>query len=187
METIEYATNPKIEKDNWPAGEWDNEPDKIQWEDEATGYPCLVVRNRMGALCGYVGVPNGHRFHGVGYDDVSIGKVDGEYNDEDYPPAHGGLTFSNKCADGIPENEGICHVPGPGEPDDPWWLGFDCAHGGDLVPSMINFHEQYLVTLSAEELAKREEWAVLRQDTYRNVAYVKARCAELAAWLKAAA
>lgn len=173
METIEYQINPRIDRD-WPEGPWDNEPDKIQWEDEATGYPCLLVRNRMGALCGYVGVPAGHRFHGVGYDDVRIGDSE-VYDEHSYPPAHCGLTFSDKCHEGVPEAEGICHVPGLGEPDDPWWLGFDCAHGGDVIPHMLTLDEKY---------GGGGYW---REGTYKDVAYVKANCAELAAWLKAVA
>lgn len=178
MQTIEYQTNPQIDKNGWPEGPWNREPDKIQFEDEATGYPCLIVRNRMGALCGYVGVPAGHRFHGVGYDDVRAGDSE-TYDDANYPPAHGGLTFSNKCHEGVPEAEGICHVPGPGEPDDPWWLGFDTAHGGDLIPGMARFHEEFD--------ASHPQYAHLRDEVYRDVAYVKANIAELAEWLKAAA
>jgi hypothetical protein len=26
-------------------------------------------------------------------------------------------------------------VPNPGEPDDVWWFGFDCAHCDDMSPS----------------------------------------------------
>lgn len=177
METIEYQTNPKILREGWPEGPWNEEPDKIQFEDEATGYPCLIVRNRMGALCGYVGVPAGHRFHGVGYDDVRVGDS-AEYDDANYPPAHGGLTFADKCHEGVPEGEGICHIPGPGEPDDPWWLGFDTAHGDDVIPGMLAMDEKYGTAGS------RSYWS---DGTYKDVAYVKRNIAELAEWLKAAA
>ena len=179
MRTITYPTNPLIDKSGWPAGEWDNEPDKVQWEDEATGMPCLAVRNRMGAWCGYVGVPQGHRFHGVGYDNVFIG--------DDDPPAHGGLTFSNTCMEGVPENQGICHVVEPGEDDHVWWLGFDCAHAGDLVPYMITSYERYLATLSEEQRARRAEYDRSDYETYKNLAYVREVCAQLAGWLKAVA
>ena len=40
-----------------------------------------------------------------------------------------------------PEKSGICHIPDQGEPDDVWWLGFDCLHGGDLAPGMMAFPE----------------------------------------------
>ncbi len=50
-----------------PPGPWRDEPDKIQWQDEATGLACLIVRGPLGALCGYVGVADDHRLHGVDY------------------------------------------------------------------------------------------------------------------------
>lgn len=133
METIEYRT---VDKSGWPRrGEWDDEPDKVQWKDEATGLPCLIVRNGSGALCGYVGMPVGHRWHGVDYDNVRFYDVpDGKYDSESYPDVHGGLTFAGACGHGKPET-GICHIPGEGESDDVWWLGFDCAHAGDFCPA----------------------------------------------------
>lgn len=113
-----------LDRKDWPQGEWSNEPDKIQWQDADTGLPCLIVRNRMGALCGYVGVAEGHRYFGVNYDNVSV-------------DAHGGLTFSDFCQPyGEKGEQGICHVPDRGEPDKVWWLGFDCAHYMDVIPAM---------------------------------------------------
>jgi hypothetical protein len=41
--------------------EWDNEPDRVEFE--SLGLPCLIVRNPFGALCGYVGVPEGHPWY----------------------------------------------------------------------------------------------------------------------------
>ena len=43
MKDIVYDTQ---DKRTWPRGVWDDEPDKKQWRDEATGYPCLIVRNQ---------------------------------------------------------------------------------------------------------------------------------------------
>lgn len=66
MQRIEYHT---ADKSTWGEGPWQDEPDKVQWQDEETGYPCLIVRNpHMGFLCGYVGVPPGHPAHGLSYD-----------------------------------------------------------------------------------------------------------------------
>lgn len=118
MDTIEYRT---ADKSGWPQrGEWDNEPDKKQWQDGATGLPCLAVRGPGGHWCGYVGVPEGHRFYQRDYDDVHV-------------DVHGGLTYSAFCATGD-EQSNICHRPAEGEPDHVWWLGFDCAHLGDASP-----------------------------------------------------
>ncbi len=41
MEKIEYRT---VDKTGWGEGPWQSEPDKRQWQDEATGLPCLIVR-----------------------------------------------------------------------------------------------------------------------------------------------
>jgi hypothetical protein len=118
-----------------------------------------------GALCGYVGVAEGHPWFGVGYGDLP-----GE------PDVHGGLTFADFCQEG-PEEAAICHVPGPGEPDRVWWLGFDCAHAWDLMPAMRAREREMGIPLAGFDL----------DDTYRTVAYVKAECARLAAQAVAAA
>jgi hypothetical protein len=143
----------------WGAGPWDEEPDKAQWIDEATGLDCLLVRNNMGALCGYVGVPEGHPSHGQGYDDVAV-------------EVHGGLTYADKCA-GL-----ICHDPKLGASDNVWWLGFDCAHWGDLVPSMEQFY-------STNPIGKEVRGGRDRENrVYRDVDYVVAECTKLASQLK---
>jgi len=116
MQTIEYRT---FDKSSWGAGPWQNEPDKKQWQDAATGYPCLIVRNDMGALCGYVGVAKSHPNFEQDYDkpDVTV---------------HGGLTFASRCQEQQNECEGICHKTDG--PDDVWWFGFDCLHASDSSP-----------------------------------------------------
>lgn len=63
----------------------------------------------------------------------------------------------------------ICHVPAPGEPDDIWWFGFDCAHAGDRMPGM----EAALRSIGGRSLPHCG-------DVYRDLAYVKAECASLA-------
>lgn len=127
------------------AGPWTNEPDKAQWVDQTTGLDCLIVRNRVGALCGYVGLPPGHRWHGADYDDVPA-------------EVHGGLTYAGPCQDGRESGWGICHAPEPGRPADVWWLGFDCAHAWDWAPKMARHsHDAYrdfrYVQLEVERLA----------------------------------
>lgn len=116
---------------------WTGEPDKVQWIDPATGLDCLIVRNQFGALCGYVGVPPGHRFYGIGYNTCpqECGKDDCEHSPESVLRVHGGITFSNVC-DPAEGDDTICHVPTPGRPDAVYWFGFDTAHFQDLVPGM---------------------------------------------------
>lgn len=147
MKTLEWTYE---DKSDWRRGPWDNEPDKRQWQDVATGYPCLIVRGGSGALCGYVGVPKGHPLHGVEHEDLP--NLDGPY----------GVNYS---APGYPDGEGgVCHVPDPGEPDDVWWLGFDCAHGTDETPAIDT-----------------TGWATVYPRAYRDVAFVTKGVTELAA------
>jgi len=139
-----------------PSGPWHDEPTKIQWVDATTGLPCLIVRNRLGALCGYAGVDPTHPLHKRDYDSL--------YPDIDVN-VHGGLTFSDSCAHSKDESQGICHIPEPGSSDDIWWFGFDCAHCGDLVPGMLRHF-------------KSES-----EEDYRDVAYVADEVTRLAAQL----
>lgn len=124
----EYHDDPDVTTDGyllpkraWGPGPWQDEPDKAQWIDPATGLDCLIVRNHMGSLCGYVGLPPGHIFHEADYEIPGV-------------EVHGGLTFAGFCHEGRDERS-ICHVPAPGRPDRVWWLGFDCAHAWDLMPA----------------------------------------------------
>jgi hypothetical protein len=88
MENLEYRT---IDKSAWGRGPWQSEPDKMQFTDEATGLPCLIVRGPSGALCGYVGVGKSHPYFEKDYDDCGVS-------------VHGGLTFARFCHDASREN-----------------------------------------------------------------------------------
>lgn len=149
METQEWTFDTAW-RERAGAGQWDREPDKRQWLDDATQLPCLIVRNNMGALCGYVGVSKGHPWFGEGYDEV--------YDLADGLEVHGGLTFAGPCQTGGK----ICHVVEEGEDDDVWWLGFDCAHAGDYSPTAnvdLRMMNTFLDGFSAGE-------------TYRDMDYV---------------
>ena len=214
METKEWR---HTDKSGYGPGEWQDEPDKVQWVDEATGLPCLIVRGPVGALCGYVGVHASHPWFAVSYSSCS-NKIPCEESYCDHVPSnyvqvHGGLTYSNFCMDSTREQweafrkrinspehlaevakyprgdaaqyeqrmrpfvddfEGwlrqrearsICHLPGPGEPDRVWWFGFDCAHYGDIAPSLREFGLGSL-TYGGE--------------SYKNIRYVKDQVASLA-------
>ena len=151
-----------IDKSEWlDRGEWDNEPDKVQWIDKETGLDCLIVRaNMSGALCGYVGVPESSFLYGVDYNRVS------EHFD-----VHFGLTFSGKC---IPSNDpsiGICHS-GDVANKCVWWLGFDCSHSDDISPAYFNFFKERGlqpdgVSIESHRLLNSGEWR-----TYKNIDYV---------------
>ncbi len=120
-----------VDRSSWQPGPWDREPeDRIEWRDEATGLPCLMVRERYsGQWCGCVGVAPGHPWYGVNYSG-SVGD-DGQWVPSPVEArCHGGLTYAAPCQEG----GAICHVPQPGEPDVAWWFGFDCGHCGDASP-----------------------------------------------------
>lgn len=158
METREYRT---ADKSGWDRGPWDDEPDKRQWPDAATGYPCLIVRNEAGALCGYVGVTEDHPLFGKKGFDLPL-------------DCHGGITFSAPCNPAEPLEHGICHLPGPGEPDHVWWFGFDASHYDDLSPGM----DAQLRSLMPDRTSRGH---------YRDIAYISAQVAGLAAQLRALA
>lgn len=160
MKTIEHRY---MDKSEWGAGPWQDEPDKLQFPDPQTGLPCLIVRApATGSLCGYVGVTAGHPM------------FERTYSADELLTVHGGLTFSDFCSPGEPEH-GICHVVEAGEDGRVWWLGFDCAHGFDFAPAMEAFTRKHL-----GENAYRFFGA-----KYRDVNYVKRQCASLAAQLGA--
>jgi hypothetical protein len=139
--TTATAEEYKVDRSDWPPGPWDSEPDRIEWRTKR-GFVGLMVRNPLaGAWCGYVAVPPGHPLHGKDYEKIDV-------------LAHGGLTYAGACSGHI------CHVPQPGEPDNVWWLGFDCNHADDRSPAM----EQFCLRMQPSRTAPGE---------YRDVEYVR--------------
>ena len=151
------------------SGPWSDEPDKVQWVDQATGLDCLAVRNRMGVWCGYVGITSEHPWFEVGYSQCiehCEGSVDNgycEHTPEALISVHGGLTFSDRCHEGVGD-EAVCHVPYPGRDGRVWWFGFDCNHAFDLAPSILH----------------PKEFPILENDVYRDLPYVREEVALLA-------
>lgn len=72
---------------------------------EYKGYDCIVLFMPMCHRCGYVGIPIGHKYYKMNYNDIDI-------------ECHGGLTYSRDYL--IGQND-----------ENKWWIGFDCAHYGD--------------------------------------------------------
>lgn len=160
-----------------PAGDgpWRSEPDKLAWIDKATGYPCIILRGKYGALSGYVAVNPVHSLFGYNYRAV--------------PAAlgikpHGGLNYSAECDQATEERVSVCHLHQPttgearrtrGEPERPaanadeWWFGFSCDKSYDYVPRRDPIH------MSPEN-----------GQTYRDENYVFEQCTDLAAQLAAA-
>ena len=176
---MKYETTPTesrewhyTDKAAWGDGDWQEEPDKVQWTDEETGLPCLVVRGPSGALCGYAGVPKSHPWFGKDYMECTLKTPCDERYCGHAPDcnldAHGGITFADSCSPRKDNAElGICHVI-PGD-EKVWWFGFDCAHSGDVCPS----HRT------------RDDWRAFEDydSSYKPIGYVKAYATALAAQL----
>lgn len=142
-------------REKFGEGPWVHEPNRHEWRHE--GFPCLIVRNPMGALCGYVGVSKGHPWFEKSYNDVDA-------------EAHGGLTYGAFCAGHV------CHVPAPGEEDHVYWLGFDASHAYDLSPGLRAIRDGFGWTRAYET-----------GETYRDLAYMMQQTEHLARQAKKAA
>jgi hypothetical protein len=150
-------------KTGWLDGPWDEEPDRVEWREH--GLVCLISRSEVtGALCGYVGVPREHLHYGKGWDDVNV-------------DVHGGLTYASPCSGHI------CHVPKPGETEDVWWFGFDCAHAFDLMPALKTALQYATMGLPEMKDPYPSVGGDPYCDTYRDLAYVTAEVSRLAAQL----
>jgi hypothetical protein len=101
---------PDYDKSRWGVGPWNNEPDRFDFTH--ADFPCFILRNCIGNWCGYVGVPPGHKYYSVSYEELPDMNV------------HGGLTYSGQC------DPPICHDGNEAV----WWFGFDTAHFKDLSP-----------------------------------------------------
>lgn len=104
----------KIDRTGWPSGEWDDEPDYEEFIHN--NLRCVIRRTYMGALCGYVIVPNDHPSYTVSSDDLVV---------------HGGVTFDERVSllELKPiEQMGFTNVEGTRI------IGFNCHHYDDLVP-----------------------------------------------------
>lgn len=157
----EAATAPAIDKSTWGDGEWQHEPDRVDWV--AHGLACLALRHpRHGSWCGYVGVPPEHPLYGVDRREPEISALD----------THGGINYSAVC-DGE-----ICHQPADGMPDDVWWFGFDCMHLLDLSPGTDARERAMGLHLSHPMPSSMRE-------TYRALPYVREQVDQLAAQLDA--
>lgn len=138
----------KDEKERkWGPGPWVEEEDQCFWE--FSGFPCAFLRHsELGTLAGYVAVPPGHSWYRMHYDDI-------------HASAHGGLTFACHASD-------FGRIEKGAQEEDLWWIGFDAAHYGDLVPmysrESAEFHRSY-------------------QDhqVYRDIPYIMDQVEELAA------
>lgn len=117
------------------------------------GFECRTRQNeRLGTWCGYVGVAEGHPLYGKDYSEEldCLKEFATEYKGQTPSidctlDVHGGVTYADKTL----WNDGA----------ELWWIGFDCAHGGDVIPG---------IKLS------------FPGDTFKDEKYVIAECKKLA-------
>ena len=134
----------EIKIQQWGDGEWVNEPDIIEFEHK--DIKCCLCRNM-----GWEGHKMDHLSGGnlCGY--VCVPK-DHEYFGKEYSQidieVHGGLTFGEIAAD-------------------EFWIGFDCAHSHDIIPSIEKFREEHRDDFF-EEIKKRYQNSPILKKSYEN-------------------
>ena len=118
------------------------------------GLNCMIIRNDCGAWCGYVLLPDNHPWKPLDYDDINV-------------DIHGGITFKGSRR-GFQEES---------------WIGFDCSHSMDLIPSC----EKFLLE-SRKRLKKifPDAHKVLKNPTYKDINFVKEETKRLADQVKSA-
>jgi hypothetical protein len=126
----------------YPVRPWENEPDHAEWIQEPSGYRCRIKRNEItGSLCGYVGIPKGHVFWGIGHD---------YDNDEVYAiqdDVHGGLTYSAL--------------------DGGWWyFGFDTNHYNDFAPKLVEHRMEQGDVGKASDCMNYKTWEFVEEQIY---------------------
>lgn len=156
----------RIDRSTWGSGPWDGEPDREQWSDPVTGYPCLAIRCDLGGWAGYIGVYPDHPAFGEKVDDVPGNVCDYGHTDE--------IRFiepwpedPNAIVDESDPKGSVMRVVRM--PDYLWWFGFDFLHAGDLIPSMNDIIKKTKGLCGERQLG-----------TYKDIAHVKKTCAAIA-------
>lgn len=177
---------------------WEYEPNRLEFK--AHGLDCLLSRGPLLAWCGYVGLTEDHPLFGYGYDErvpmlanlwemrkhakvheseMGLGLLLKVLTGDDTPTpeavfsVHGGITYSARC-DGA-----VCHITE--KPDDLWWFGFDCSHGGDMSPGMLESRKY----MPPDLVAGLTE--IHSGDIYRTMDYCREQTTKLAMQLAAMA
>lgn len=154
----------------WGVGEWAEEPDFVDFIHN--GIECRIIRMAAkdgpkgdhifgGYLCGYIKVPKDNIHYAKSYDDIHI-------------DVHYGLTY------GAVDEENSIYLTQDGH-----WIGFDCGHSGDLIPSM-----EMLFTTRPEmieirknkkdRLAKLGINSIFFDSNYRNMNFCIQECKSMA-------
>lgn len=137
-------------------GEWCDEPDYVEFEHD--GIACEILRIAVfdglngenifgGHLCGYCKIPEKHPLYG------NTDYID-KFEEFD---VHGGITFN--------EIQKETH-----------WVGFDCAHFLDIVPSMQKTFKE----IQNKKIANLFPRPKGLESTYKNIDFVMAEIKNLA-------
>ena len=145
-------------------GEWVEELDFIEFEYK--GYRATVIRRLLKEPCAEEECWFGG--HLCGY--VKIPNEYPPFEEEEIDlECHGGITF-----------EGIM--------DEEHWIGFDCGHAGDLIPTMMqHFKNDNLVFNTFQKLLIEtnpfSKFPALNH-IYRNMNYCTEECMKIIDWLR---
>lgn len=160
--SVEEGVPPESKPDDEfpPFSEWGDGPWKAEgndsvsvsgWQTIHLGLQCQVIRNQLGAWCGYVRLPDTHPW-------TSLDAL------EDIPvTVHGGVSFI-----GTPEfddsGRGI-------------WIGFDCGHFDDYVPGL----EASMKKISPGHKSMAEMLGIPIEIAYKNFRFATEQTMEMAA------
>lgn len=143
-------------------GEWCDETDEMnfEWAD----MQCKIVRICQdeypndnykfgGYLCGYVKIPEYHPL----YNNQNAFDLDFD--------VHGGITFNEFYLD-----------------TKDWYIGFDCAHSTDVIPSMIDIRKKINEEMKEKHPKIFESYpnCAIFNSSYKTVDFVIEECKKLA-------
>jgi hypothetical protein len=157
---LQYIYTAEKKAEWWGDGEWVNEPDLVEFSHN--GIECKIIRQAIQEPC----IEKNHIFGGhlCGY--VFIPKDHPYFGKEDCVndlEVHGGITYNSFNGD--------IHQ-----------IGFDCAHFGDIVPSMTKIKDSLMQEFQDQFPKLPSPW----KDEYRNMEYVTKECISLAKQIIAA-
>ena len=143
-----------------PAGPWIDEPDELYFNHK--GIDCKISRilafennGRIfgGHCCGYCKIPEL-----MATSECFEQSTTAELGFS----VHGGITYSEFAADGC-------------------WIGFDCAHSGDIVPSMLETKRRIREELQQKLIGwNLSPFSKVFIDEYRDINFVRKECESLA-------
>jgi hypothetical protein len=149
----------QLKLEQWGPGEWIDEPDSLFWYYKET--LCRIRR-----LMVWEGPNNEH---------LSMGQLNGYIQ----LPAHHPWVFQDPFEIDCDVHGGIT-FGGPDEKGD-YWIGFDCAHSGDIVPSHKDIGENVKKEMVERFpfLSETLNASPIFESHYRNIDYVKKECESL--------